>query len=406
MYRHFTYSLAPALAVAFIVIAGAPPAAIAAPPAKADCGSITDVFERAKCRHDAIVGQMEYTADTAFAPGTELHGRTSQAKIDLMINARERGQRSRDRTTPAELRKLVRDEVRGNRKTAHLVPLDEIADDGNGDGICDYEQDNPNALCAAVELDELGELQACNPEKKNKGKGKPGSGKFAGLECDLSFDPQVADEEVEMEQAAALMDETFGAAEDNFIEMNEELDAVNANMSAGSASLRAAASNACDIPTPTPGLFASSAVLRGIWIALKGATAIHKDVTTQTFVAAGFGGNTRSFAIPLDSATLVAELAYFGVDTAVNAEARAKQAKIGDCIIEVGGQVAVVAGQVGDVATQIAALQAAMAAEHGEVRANDNANTAALQARLAEVEAELSRLLNTPHGQREGFPAQ
>lgn len=406
MYRHFAYSIAAALAVAFIVIAGAPPAAIAAPPTKVDCSSLVDVFERVKCRHDAIVGQMEYTADTAFAPGTELHERTSPAQIKLMGNARAQGQRSRDRTSPAELRKLVKDEVRGNRKTAHLVPLDNLADDTDGDGICDYEQDNPNALCAAIELDEFGELQACNPEKKNKGKGRPGSGKFEGLECDLAFDPQVADEESEMELAAALMEETFDAVEDDFIEMNEELDTVNDNLFAGSASLRAAASDACDIPTSSTDLFVSASVLRGIWIAVKGATAIHKDFTTQTFVAGGFGGNTRSFAVYMDSATLLAELAYFGVDTAVAVQARAKQAKIGDCIIEVGGQVAVVAGQVGDVATQITALRAAMDRQHGDVQANDNANTAALQARLDAVEAELSRLLNTPQGAREDFAGQ
>ena len=400
MFRLVGYTVAAVALAALIVIAGAPPAAIAAPPTKADCGSFTDVFERVKCRHDAVADQMEYTADTAFAPGTGLHGRAEPGRIKHLVNARARGQRAKGQTTTAVLKKLAKAEVRGNRKAGHLVPLSGF-DDTDGDGICDFEQGDNSAQCAAIELDEFGELQACNPEKKNKGKGKPGSGKFEGLECDLFFDPENAADTAEaadMEQAAQEMEEAFGAVEDDLIEMNGHLDAVNASLSAGPASLRAAAAGGCVIPNFGSAANDAAIALRALTVGSRWVASITAKAAGQTIVLFGAGGNVLGSVSFLDAAAAAIEVSYIIADEIAIDQSNQVQAATAACVADV-------ARQVGDLATQVAALQVAMTVQHGEIQTNDNANTAALQARLNEVEAELARLLTTPQGRREDFPS-
>jgi hypothetical protein len=392
-----------ALVLAFAigaVIAGAPSALMAAPPKK-DCSDNTeypDAFARVKCRHDAVSDQLAYTADEAFAPGTELHGRVKPSRLAHIGDSGQRGKRAKDKRTPADFKKMAKSEVRGNRKGGHLVPLTDFDDviPPGGDGICDYEQEDPsNAQCAAIELDEFGDPQACNPKKKNKGKGKPGSDKFAGLECDLAFDPEEAesaDEELEMEQAAEQLEATFGAVEDDLVEMNEHLDNVNATLPAFAGFAQAAAADPCSPPQPTPGLSEAAAALRGLVAAAQGASAIADSASGQTVVVLGSGGNGRAFATIANAASMVLELAYITLDEIVSAETSALQAATMACVVQVAGQVA--------------ALQALMMQQHGEIMANDDANTAAIQTRLNEVEAELSRLLNTPQGQRDNFPVK
>lgn len=401
---------AAALVAAAVTIAGVPPAAMAAPPAKSDCAVFADVFDRVKCRHDAVADQLAYTSDEAFAPGTVMHDRATPGRVKHVNNARARGQRAKGQTGKAALKRLVKADVRGNRKAGHLVPLTAF-DDVNGDGICDFEQGDANAQCAAVELDEFGDLQACNPDKKNKGKGRPGSGKFAGLECDLSFDPENAagaTEAADMDQAGQEMEEAFSAMEDDLIEMNEHLDNVNAETPAALTSRLAQASDDCNIPVFGPAATDAAIVLRVLTAAAQGTASVVRSNTSQTFVVFGNGGNLRSAASVFDYAAVVVELAYIVADEIARDQAAQVQAATAACVTDV-------AAQVGEVADQLAALQALMAAQHAAIQANDNANTAAtqandnantaaLQARLNEVEAELSRILNTPHGQRVSFP--
>ena len=396
MHRRFGYSIAVvALAAALGTIAGAPPAAIAAP-SKKDCSDTTtypDAFARLKCRHDGVTDQLEYTADTAYGDDKPLGNRVKPSRLAHIGDSGQRGRRAKERNTKDVFKKIAKDEVRGNRKAGHLVPLTDFDDVAPADGICDYEQGDTTAQCAAVELDEFGELQACNPEKKNKGKGKPGSGKFAGLECDLSFDPEEAanaDEELEMEKAAEQLEATFSAVEDDMIEMNEHLDKLNANLPVTAGFVRAAAADACVLPQGTPGLSIAAAALRGLTAAAQGASSIADSAGGQTVVVLGSGGNGRSFATIANTAAMLLELSYITVDEIVSAETSELQAATMACVAQVAGQVA--------------ALQVEMTRQHGEIMANDDENTAAIQTRLNEVEAELSRLLNTPHGQRDSFP--
>jgi len=370
---------------------GVPSVGFAAPEKK-DCSG-ADAFERLKCRHDAVADQLEYTSDAIFADDTKLSKRTKPTRIKHIRNSRAKAQRAKVKNTKEKFRKLAKDEARGNKKAGYLVPLSSL-DDIDDDGICDYEQGNTNAKCAAVELDEFGELQECNPEKKNKGKGNPGQGKFDGLECDLLFDPDEASTDLEqddMEEAAEQMEETYSAVEDDFIEMNTHLEILNQNLPDGSARVMAA-ENGCVLPDLTEGLAEAAAVLRGLTAAGWGAASIMDSATGQTVVVFGTGGNGRAAAVIIDSAALAVELAYITVDEILSAESSALQDATAQCILSVAGD--------------IAALQALMIQQHGDIMANDDANTARLSQQVEEVRAEVVHLMNTPLGRRDDFPVK
>ncbi|MDH3911895.1 MAG: hypothetical protein OEU09_11410 [Rhodospirillales bacterium] len=373
-----------------LFVVGAPSASLAAPLKKTECDDkdlYPTVFDKLKCRHDAVADQLDYTADTAFGENSKLGQRIEPSRLGHIKDSKSKGQRARVKNTKNRFKKLAKDDARANRDAGHLVPLT-AADDFDGDGICDYEQGDKSADCAAIEVDEFGDLQKCNPEKKNKGKGKD------GLECDRFYDTQEAttDEEADDMDATALqMDETYSAVEDDFIEMNKHLDTVNANLPEGALPVFAAA-NGCIFPTLTPGLSEAKAALRGLTAAAWGAASIMDSATGQTVVFFGSGGNGRAAAVIVDAAALTAELAYITVEEIANAESAELQAATMNCVIKVAGD--------------IAALQAQMALEHANIMANDDKNTATIMTKVEEVRAEVVRLLNTPQGQREEFPAK
>jgi len=379
------------IGVAGLLTIGVPSVGFAAPEKK-DCSS-GDAFERLKCRHDAVADQLEYTSDSIFADNTKLSNRTKPTRIKHIRNSRAKAQRAKVKNTKEKFRKLAKDEARGNKKAGYLVPLSDL-DDLDDDGICDYEQGNANAKCAAVELDEFGELQECNPEKKNKGNGKPGQGKFDGLECDLLFDPDEASTDLEqddMEEAAEQMEETYSAVEDDFIEMNTHLEILNQNLPDESVRVKTA-ENGCVLPDLTEGLAEAAAVLRGLTAAGWGAASIMDSATGQTVVVFGTGGNGRAAAVIVDSAALAVELAYITVDEILSAESSALQDATAQCILSVAGD--------------IAALQALMIQQHRDIMDNDDANTFKLSQQVEEVRAEVVQIMNTPLGRRDDFPVK
>ena len=383
-------SLSAALVLAVVcglVASGVPSAVLAAPPCKKDCTQ-RDVYERLACRQAALAEQMEYTSDTVFAEGTKLHQRIKPARLSHIKNAKEKTQRAKNKNTKETFKRQAKAEAQGNKKGGHLVPLDDVEDDQNSDGICDYEQGNENAKCAAIELDESGNLQECNPKKKNKGKGKGGNPKFEGLECDLCYDSEEAStisEEDDMEEGAEQLDATYSTTEDDLIEMNEHLDIVNANLPEGPAAVLTAA-NGCELPELTPGLADAAFALREIHAAVFGAARIAADFGGQVFVAFGFGGNTRTVAVAFDTIALAANIAYITIDEIHKSESGELQAAIMNCVNQS-------AGEIEALQTQILELKFMIQQEHDEIIANDNANTATLV-----------DLLNTPQGRRDEFP--
>lgn len=379
-------------------VSGAFQEVLAEPPFKRDCTQ-QDPFERLECRQAALAEQLEYTADEVYADGTKLHQHTKPARLAHIKNSKKKAQRANKKNKKEFFKRHVKAEIQGNKKGGHLVPFDDVVDDTNSDGICDYEQGNENAYCAAIELDESGNLQICNPEKKNKGKGKVGGNpKFEGLECDLFFDPEEAStisEQEDMEEAAGQLEDTFSAMEDDLIEMNEHLDAVNAIPEESIALL--AAESGCVLPEVDPALADAAFALREVHAALFGAARIAADWGSQAVVAFGFGGNARTVAVFTDAAALAANIAYITVDELHKEQSGELQSAIMNCVHQTAGDIA-------ELKTQLYNLQVIIQKEHQEIINNDDANTDTILTNLEKVRAELVDLLNTPQGRRDAFP--
>lgn len=355
--------------------------------AKSSCSSNTSLDESIDClkaRHDAIANELKYTSDIAFGENSKLGKRANPERLQHFNNSRSNGERAKVKNSKERFKKLAKDETRANGKNAgHLVPFSD-ADDENNDGVCDYEQkDMPKYLtadCASIEqLD--GEVQICNPKKKNKGKSNSSRQELAGLECDRSFDSQEAvteEERVDMIATIEQMEDVYNAVEDDLILMNDHLDIVNANLPDENVVL-AASADACVMPAPTEGLSEAVSVLRGLTAAAQGASAIMDSASGQTVVVFGTGGNGRAAAVILNSAALAAELAYITVDEILSAETSALQTATMECIAEV--------------AADVAAMRVEMLQQHNEIKAQ-----------LEATRVELVEILNTPHGQRDQFP--
>lgn len=378
-------SLSTSLMLAVVVgLAGAPSAAHSAP-SKRSCAQ-TDPFERLACRQGALAVQMQYVSDTAFADGTKLHDNASAARLANIRNAKDKASRAERHNTKDTFKRQAKAETHGaTQNGGHLVPLD-ARDDTDGDGICDFEQGNANAKCAAIDLDDSGHLQACNPGKKNKGKGKD------GLECDLRVDLE-ADATPTEAEAAEQLDATYSATEDNLIETNQQLDAVNV---AASITVRAQGAP-CTIPAVDPTFATAARALRLSQASVFGAARIAADFGGQDFIIFGHGGNTRSVAVAFDSIALAVNIAYIVVDEMAKAESGKAQSAILTCVGDTSAQIAALQ-------TQITDLQTLLQKEHARIQANDDANRATMVNRLNEVRWDLVDLLNTPLGQRPAFP--
>ena len=230
-------------------------------PAKKTCDQ-QEVYDRVKCRHDAVADQLTYTSETVFSPDSKITGRVlgrgNSARLHHIKNAHAKGQRAKEKYNRETFKKMAKNEAKATRRTCHLVPLT-ASDDVDGDGICDYEQGDSQADCAAIDLNPIdNSLQKCNPEKKNKGKGNPsGNPKFAGLECDLSCDqssePDNDAERVDMEGSGEQLEATFSAVEEDLIEMNMHLMIVEENLPEDELLLTVSQSG-CVFPELTPGL--------------------------------------------------------------------------------------------------------------------------------------------------------
>jgi len=365
------------------------PASLAVSPAKAECTGpgFDDVFDRLACKQSAIADQMTYTSDEVFKGGTKLNQSLSPAHIKQIKNAKDKAIRSKKKNNKTFFKRQAKSDAHSNKQAGHLVPYDDLVDDENQDGICDYEQEGvglgTNAQCAAIELNSSDQLQICNPEKKNKGKGKGNNPKFEGLECDRSTDSEEAanpEEAADINEAAVLLEASYDVAEDNLIEMNQTLDVVNQT---GSMSALTTASG-CSIPSPDPTLFDAAVILRQIHTSTFGVARTMADVMGQD----AFGFNARGGAFAFDAIAAAAKIAFNAVDDLRQKESGELQAAIMDCVAQSADQITALRAEV-------AALKALMQKEHSDIMANDDENT-----------ARIIQILNTPQGRREQFPVK
>jgi len=317
-------------------------------------------------------------------------------RLEHINNAHAKSDRAVEKYDQKFFKRQAKEAVRGHKKDGHLVPLNERQDDDeNSDGICDYEQGigkKKNAECAAIELvtADDGFLTPCNPKKKNKGKGKAEN----DLECDLWFEsvgfPATDEEEqaelTEMNKEACSLLDTYVEAEHEVLEMKYQIEIIDDILEQEEAALVFQSENGCVIPSTYSGLAVAAAVLRGVHAGLVGAAWAADELTGQTVVAAGFGGNTSAAAVIFSGAALIAELAYITADEIVKTKGGEYQEAMMDCITQTNDQVTALAGA-------LEALQTLMQQEHGYIMTNDDENT-----------TEIINVLNTPHGQRDEHP--
>lgn len=370
-----------ALAAVLGLVCFAPLAALAAP-GKSNCKELhpTDPFARLACREQAIATQVTYLSDEMFRPGTVLHDRTRPERLTHIRNAKESAVRSARIHGKDAFKKASSNEVLGRKGGGHLVPMTE-ADDADGDGICDWEQGRKTASCAPIEpaVDASGKPVACNPEKKNKGKGKD------GLECDRLMDPESTDS-ADLVDAAEDLDRSYDVAEDNLIEMNQSLEYVNGNVSRAVQVRSDPTSPACNVPTVAPGLSDAVSALRATHAALFSVARVGADIGGQD----AMGWNARGVAVKFDVIAGIANLAYITCEEVLKHETGAVQTAIMDCVSKT--------------ANEIAALKEQITREHLQIQTNDNANTATIMGQVEDVRREVVDLLNTPQGQRPMFP--
>jgi hypothetical protein len=262
--------------------------------------------------------------------------------LNRLKNAKEKAKRASDTVSVADFKRQAKNESKGNKKAGHLVPLNDSADDGDpkgiaDDGICDWEQGDNTAKCAAIELGEDNLPQECNPEKKNRGNRGGSKGKFDGFECDRWYETYEAGEEpgADADEAAEQLEATYEAMEDDLVVMNDSLDDVNAFLEQKPAPLLTA-SNGCEPPpeSPPPEFFTAVNVLRLTKVAAFGAARLLASSCGQVVVAFGFGGNCRSYAAPFDAIALAADIAYTTADIALHDWESQRQTAILNCVGE------------------------------------------------------------------------
>jgi len=373
-----------------MISAGAASVCSAAPPPKGSCDDQPDSYAKLKCKHDNVANQIEYMTNTVFAEGTLLGNKLTEGQKGQLKSMNLKSKRARAKSSSDDFKKLAKSEAKSNKNSCRLVPLS-AADDN---GICEVEK---GEKCAAIELDASGNLQECNPAKKNKGKGSTGgSGRTGGLECDQICDPIEAltsDEETAMQEEAAPMDEAYDALETELYNINGDLENLNANSSSLLLSQSVlVSSSSCNIPETTPGLDLATGILRQVSVTAVGLARIAGTGCEQTAVALGFGGNGSAVCAVFQGAASVLEIAYVTTDQILKTESGAVQSATLTCLQKVQG----------DISTGFTTLYN----QHADIKANDNNNTAKIMNQIEQVRAELVRLLNTPQGQREAFPVK
>ena len=357
-------------------------------PGKGICDQ-TDTYDKLKCKHDNVATQVEFMANEIFKAGTPLGDQLTPGQRKQLKSVEMKSARAKHKSEANDFKKLAKRELKANKKNCYFIPLT-VDDDYEGDGICDYEQGDKNASCAAIELDAEGNLQPCNPEKKNKGKGNE------GLECDQNCytdEASTYEEADEMLEEAAPMGQAYDALETDLYDVNEKLENLNSSPSALlSYNSVSEASNSCETPSTTPGLDIAAGILRQVSVTARGLAGISGTGCDQTAVALGFGGNGSVVCLVFETAASVLEVAYVTTDEILKTEMSALQSSTLECLQQTAGEID----------TGFMNLYA----QHNNIILNDNDNRDAIITKIEEVRLELINLLSTPLGQRAIFPVK
>lgn len=370
----------------------------ATPPTKASCDQ-TDIYERLKCKHDGVASQIEFMTGL-FDEGTLLGDKLTTGQRGQMRGMKMKTDRSKNKNGAKDFKKLAKSEAKSNKNACYRVPLT-AQDDVNNDGVCDYDQGDSNARCAAIDLDDDNSKQACNPLKKNKGKGQD------GLECDqiCNADEAVTDaERLEMEAEAAPMDQAYGSLEGELHKVNGDLEELNAASPQALVSLSAqTVPSGCEAPATTPGLDLAAGILRQVSVTARGLAGMSGTGCEQTAVALGFGGNGSVVCLVFETAASILEIAYTTVDEILKTEESALQSSTLSCLQKTAGSID---SGFATLYTQHADIKRNDDNNAASIKNNSNANTAAIMERINQLRNELVTILSTPQGQRVQFPVK
>jgi hypothetical protein len=386
-------SAALVLAVIFgLVASGTFSAVFAAPPPKEQCTG--DVYERLECKQKGLVKQLEYMVDDNLTSDRPIGEALSASKKKALRSAKTKAQVIKGHVTKDNFKKTVKSIRKNNKKSCYLVPLNDSADDGYpkgiaDDGICDWEQGDKTAECAAEEDRELD----CDPKLKRPHPNR----RVCAQICETEAAETDMDEEEQ--ELAQELEESYDAMEDSLIETNEVLEEVNTILENEAVKVRVAINDPCaNIAELPEGLEESVSYLRG---AAAATADIHDGVaayTRQTIVAVavafgfGGGGGGNSSAAGVVTAVIkgVAEMAYVVVDEIVSNRQAEIQKNTFACLQEAVQDIAAVEGKVD--ANAMMLLNEIMAAR------------TALSEQIELMREEIVRLLCTPPGRRPEFP--
>jgi hypothetical protein len=363
-----------------------------AAPAKKSCDD-PDVYSRIKCKQDGLVVQMEHMVDENLTKGATGLKVTEHQK-QMMKNGKAKARLLQKHTRTDDFKSVVKGIAKRNKDDGcDWIPLI----DDNENGICDW----PEEECEAENYPG----ERCDPRAK---KDNTNSERYVCAEvCTLEsssaqyslMEAGVA-EEVEMEEVALDLEDTYDVLEDNLIESNETLEAFNALLDSRLIAT-SLSSDPCDNIAPLPEGFEISSHLLRVASAL--ARAIYNAVessTRQTVVgvAFGFGGGGNTSAVGFFVATVagIAEQGYIAVDAIVSEKQSELQGNTFSCLQEAVSGIAAVDGKVDASATMT---------QEKIIEAKEE-----LSEQMAEFKQEMRTmldnaisLLNTPQGQRADF---
>jgi len=202
------------LAIAGVAVALVPWSTATAQGSPDDCAALSDPGDRIRCKTERLHGRVGDLVDEVTAP--DLDFLTPEQKTQLR-HARERADRERERTTADQFKRWSKKRDARCIVKEYDDPLGlDPDDDGNNDGICDR-----NELCEEDNFDQIGDNDS-KCEKFKEGRGKPIWEPCVEI-CDPdamdadegNFDVEAADEiERELDDTAAIVEETAGMVED------------------------------------------------------------------------------------------------------------------------------------------------------------------------------------------------
>ncbi len=370
------------------------------------CDDLQDTGERMKCKHGRLLDEQEKVINNLEFQFGDL---VPVADIDRLKKAHGRAKKAKDRASSKEFKALA-------RKKQEICDLAELIGDGKGndDGICE-----PGERCEEIIGDGIGDdVQPC----KVKGKSKEACVEIC---ADAGAPEDELEDDVDVEYQADW--------EENYDDVTAQLEAANEVMESEGARLAAMTISLLTASEPSAACRASvdwiaygkiltMTILKQVSVGLRGVADIAERGCDQS--GAGFNCATCCIvaetlasvaALVVETADGIISLVQWGFENAKQTCMSSLSADLQQTISSIGTLSSTATGnstQLGGIDTKMNTLTTNV----GQVQAAVDllsAKVAALQGQLDALAAamdmrfgEVSLMLATPQGQREGFPSK